>query len=118
MSDGKIFVDINDERLLFSEHYACPYCEFTVGKLEPTLFSFNSPLGACPTCHGLGFISTIDENSLITDENLSIADGAIRYLKNIVFTENIEWQMYKALFEFYKIDLFKPFKDLTPLQKM
>ena len=117
LSDGKIFVDINDERLLFSEHYACPYCEFTVGKLEPTLFSFNSPLGACPTCHGLGFISTIDENSLITDENLSIADGAIRYLKNIVFTENIEWQMYKALFEFYKIDLFKPFKDLTPLQK-
>ena len=117
LSDGKIFVDINDERLLFSEHNACPYCEFTVGKLEPTLFSFNSPLGACPTCHGLGFISTIDENSLITDENLSIADGAIRYLKNIVFTENIEWQMYKALFEFYKIDLFKPFKDLTPLQK-
>lgn len=117
LSDGKIYVDIEGERLLFSEHYACPYCEFTVGKLEPTMFSFNSPMGACPTCHGLGFISAIDPESLITDENLSIADGAIRYLKNIVFTENIEWQMYKCLFKHYDIDLFKPYKDLTDLQK-
>ena len=117
LSDGKIYVDIEGERLLFSEHYACPYCEFTVGKLEPTMFSFNSPMGACPTCHGLGFISTIDSTSLITDENLSIADGAIRYLKNIVFTENIEWQMYKALFKHYNIDVFRPYKELTDLQK-
>lgn len=117
LSDGKIYVDIEGERLLFSEHYACPYCDFTVGKLEPTMFSFNSPMGACPTCHGLGFISTIDPTSLITDENLSIADGAIRYLKNIVFTENIEWQMYKALFKHYNIDLFRPYKELTDLQK-
>jgi excinuclease ABC, A subunit len=117
LSDGIIYVDINDERLLFSEHYACPYCEFTVGKLEPTLFSFNSPLGACPTCHGLGFISTIDPSLLVTDANLSIADGAIRYLKNIIFTENLEWQMYKVLFEYYHIDLFKPYKDLSDEQK-
>lgn len=117
LSDGIIYVDINDERLLFSKHYACPYCEFTVGKLEPTLFSFNSPLGACPTCHGLGFISTIDPSLLVTDENLSIADGAIRYLKNIIFTENLEWQMYKVLFEYYHIDLFKPYKDLSDEQK-
>ncbi len=117
LADGKIYVDIEEERLLFSEHYACPYCEFTVGKLEPTMFSFNSPMGACPECHGLGFISTIDPTSLITDENLSIADGAIRYLKNIVFTENLEWQMYKVLFKHYDIDLYKPYKDLTDLQK-
>ena len=117
LSDGIIYVDIEDERLLFSEHYACPYCEFTVGKLEPTLFSFNSPLGACPTCHGLGFISTIDPSLLVTDENISIADGAIRYLKNIIFTENIEWQTYRALFEYYNIDLFRPYKDLSDEQK-
>src|SRR5574344_406915 len=80
LSDGKVFTDIDGKHVLFSEHYKCPYCDFTIGKLEPNMFSFNSPLGACPTCHGLGFISTIDENSLITDENLSIADGAIRYL--------------------------------------
>ncbi len=117
LSDGIIYVDVNDERLLFSEHYACPFCEFTVGKLEPTLFSFNSPLGACPVCHGLGFISTIEPSLLVTDENLSIADGAIRYLKNIIFTENLEWQMYKALFDYYHIDLFKPYKDLSDEQK-
>ena len=117
LSDGKIFVDIEDERLLFSEHYSCPHCGFTVGKLEPSMFSFNSPLGACPTCHGLGIIFKMDLDSLIVDENLSIADGAIRYLKNIVFTENIEWQTYKKLFEVYDIDVFKPYKDLTELQK-
>ncbi len=117
LSEGKIYVDIEDERLLFSEHYSCPHCGFTVGKLEPSMFSFNSPLGACPTCHGLGVVFKLDLRELIVDENLSIADGAIRYLKNIVFTENIEWQTYKKLFEFYNIDVFKPYKDLTDLQK-
>ena len=117
LSEGKIYVDVNDERLIFSEHYSCPHCGFTVGKLEPAMFSFNSPLGACPHCHGLGVVFKLDPSLLIVDENLSIADGAIRYLKNIVFTENIEWQTYKKLFEVYNIDVFTPYKDLTPLQK-
>ena len=117
LSEGKVFVDVDDTRLIFSEHYACPHCGFTIGKLEPSMFSFNSPLGACPTCHGLGVEFKIDLGSLIVDENISIADGAIRYLKNIVFTENIEWQTYKILFDAYGIDVFKPYKELTPLQK-
>lgn len=117
LSDGKIYVDIDDERIMFSEHYRCPECDFTVGKLEPAFFSFNSPLGACPECKGLGFISSLDPELLIVDENLSIAEGAIRYLRNISFTDNIEWQMYKKLFDFYKIDLYKPYRDLTPFQK-
>ena len=77
-------VDVNEERLIFSEHYSCPHCGFTVGKLEPAMFSFNSPLGACPHCHGLGVVFKLDPSLLIVDENLSIADGAIRYLKNIL----------------------------------
>ena len=117
LSEGKVFVDVDNTRLIFSEHYACPHCGFTIGKLEPSMFSFNSPLGACPTCHGLGVEFKIDLDSLIVDENISIADGAIRYLKNIVFTENIEWQTYKILFDAYGIDVFKPYKELTPLQK-
>ena len=117
LSEGKIYVDIEDERLIFSEHYSCPHCGFTVGKLEPAMFSFNSPLGACPHCHGLGSVYKLDPSLLIVDENLSIADGAIRYLKNIVFTENIEWQTYKKLFEVYNIDVFTPYKDLTDEQK-
>ncbi len=117
LSEGKIFVDVDDERILFSEHYCCPYCDFTVTKMEPSMFSFNSPLGACPECKGLGYISSVDPELLIVDENLSIADGAIRYIKNTIFTENIEWQMYKKLFEYYKIDLFKPYKELSDEQK-
>ena len=103
--------------MMFSEHYSCPECDFTVGALEPAMFSFNSPLGACPECKGLGYISSVDPDLLITDENISIAEGAIRYLRNIVFTENIEWQMYKKLFDYYNIDIFKPYKDLTPREK-
>ena len=116
-SNGKLYVDVDDQRMLFSEHYACPYCDFTVPRLEPAMFSFNSPLGACPECKGLGVISSVDINLLVTDPDLSIAEGAIRYLKNIVFTENIEWQQFKKLCEVYQIDLFKPYKDLTNLQK-
>ena len=117
LSEGKVFVDINGERMLFSEHYCCPYCDFTMGKLEPTFFSFNSPLGACPECKGLGFISVLNPENLIVNEDISIADGAIRYLKNIIFTEAIEWQQYKILFDYYNIDVFKPYKELTDEQK-
>ena len=117
LSDGKIYVDVNDERILFSEHYSCPDCDFTIGKLEPAIFSFNSPLGACPHCRGLGFTNEIDVEKLIVNPDVSIAEGAVRYLKNIVFTENIEWQQYKVLFDFYHIDVFKPYKDLTEEQK-
>ena len=89
LSDGKIYVDLDDERVLFSEHYSCPHCDFTIGKLEPAMFSFNSPLGACPDCKGLGFVNELDESRLIVNPDASIADGAIRYLKNIVFTEKL-----------------------------
>ena len=111
------FVEINDERMLFSEHYSCPYCDFTVPKLEPAMFSFNSPLGACPECKGLGVISSVDVDLLVPEPSLSIADGAIRYLKNIVFSDNIEWQQYKKLCDYYEIDVFKPYNELTDLQK-
>ncbi len=117
LGEGKIYVEIDGERIMFSEHYSCPDCGFTIGKLEPAMFSFNSPLGACPNCKGLGFTNELDIDRLIVNSEASIADGAIRYLKNIVFTDNIEWQMYKALFEKYKIDVFKPYKDLTDEQK-
>ena len=117
LSDGKIYVDIDDERLLFSEHYNCPYCGFTVPKLEPSMFSFNNPLGACSECNGIGVTYKLDPNLLIPDPTLSISDGAIRYLKNIMFTDNIEWQVYNILFKHYNIDLFKPYMDLSDEEK-
>jgi len=93
--DGKVSVAINDEEHIFSQHLSCPYCDFSIPKLEPRLFSFNSPFGACPECKGLGVLQKIDENLLVTDPSLSIRQGAIRYLKNIVDTENIEWQVFE-----------------------
>lgn len=101
----------------FSERFSCPHCDFTVSKLEPAMFSFNSPLGACPECKGLGFLSAVSEDLLVPDDNLCIAEGAIRYLKNIIFTDNIEWQMYRTLFEYYNIDLYTPYKLLSDEEK-
>jgi len=68
-------------------------------------------------CNGLGMIQRVGFNLLVTNPEKSIRKGAIRYLKNIVDTENIEWQIYKALFDYYKIDLDTPYQDLTDLQK-
>lgn len=98
---------------LFSENYACPICGFSVPKLEPRLFSFNSPLGACPDCKGLGFKNEVDVDLIIPDRSLSINQGGIRYFKNAVGTDRIEWQRFLVLCENYHIDLDKPLKDFT-----
>ena len=66
--DGKVIISINDEEQIFSEHLACPYCDFSIAKLEPRLFSFNSPFGACPECKGIGVLQKIDE--FTCNENL------------------------------------------------
>ncbi len=113
LGDGKVIVDINGEEKVFSELLACPYCDFSIPKLEPRLFSFNSPFGACDECNGLGVLQKIDINLLVTNPEKSIRKGAIKYLKNIVDTENIEWQTFKHLADFYAIDLNKPYEELT-----
>ncbi|HOI46209.1 MAG TPA: excinuclease ABC subunit UvrA [Bacilli bacterium] len=117
LTEGKVVIDADGETQIFSERYSCPLCDFTVGNLEPSLFSFNAPSGACPTCKGLGYLTAVDERLLVPNEDISIAEGAIRYLKNIVFTENIEWQLFKKLFDFYNIDIFKPYKYLSSEEK-
>ncbi|MGX8679764.1 MAG: excinuclease ABC subunit UvrA [bacterium] len=102
---------------LFSENYSCPICGFSVPKLEPRLFSFNNPLGACPDCRGLGIKNVIDEDQLVPDWDLSINQGGLRYFKTAVGTNRIEWQRFLVLCEHYKIDLDKPLKDFTPEEK-
>jgi excinuclease ABC subunit A len=98
---------------LFSEHLACPICGFSVPKLEPRLFSFNNPLGACPDCRGLGIKNEVDVDLLIPDWSKSINEGGIRYFKTAVGTNRIEWQRFLVLCKKYKIDLDKPLKDFT-----
>ena len=116
LGEGKALVLNGSEEKLFSENYSCPICGFSVGNLEPRLFSFNAPLGACDTCHGLGITEEVDVSNLIPDPSLSIREGGIRYYKNIVDTDNIEWQTFAVLCRAYKIDMNKPISSLTKKQ--
>lgn len=115
-SDGTVLVKTNDEELLFSSNYSCNICGFAIPHLEPRLFSFNAPLGACPTCNGLGVTQEVDVDYLIPDRSKSIREGAIVYYKNIIDSTNIEWQTFVILCKHYKIDLDKPIEKLTKKQ--
>lgn len=78
LSEGTALVDVIDgEELLFSEHHACPICGFSIGELEPRMFSFNSPFGACPDCDGLGMKLEVDPDLVIPNPSLSLKDDAI-----------------------------------------
>ncbi len=116
LGEGKVLVLNGEEEKLFSENYSCPICGFSVGNLEPRLFSFNAPLGACDVCHGLGITEEVDVSNLIPDDSLSIREGGIRYYKNIVDTDNIEWQTFTVLCRAYKISLDKPISTFTKKQ--
>lgn len=116
LANGLALVDTGKEELLFSSNYACPKCGFSVPILEPRLFSFNSPLGACATCKGLGVTQKVDIDYLIPDRSKSISQGGIVYYKNIVDSENIEWQTFRILCDHYKIPRDVPISQLTPKQ--
>ncbi len=78
LADGKVIVDVMEqEELLFSEKHSCPICGFSIGELEPRMFSFNSPFGACPECDGLGVKLEVDPDMVVPDVTKSLADGAI-----------------------------------------
>lgn len=110
------FLTDKEDRLL-SEHHSCPICGFSVPKLEPRFFSFNAPLGCCPDCHGIGMKREASRELLVQDENLTLNQGAIRWYRNIVGSKNIEWQEFVYLCKQYKIDMDKPFKELTDKEK-
>ena len=112
-SNGFVIALINNEERLFSEKNACPICGFSVPKLEPRLFSFNSPLGCCPSCNGLGIKQELDLDLLVPDKNLSINEGAILYYKNTVNSTNLDWQNFNVLLEHYHIPKDVPFKNLS-----
>ena len=113
LSDGTCMISHGGKKDLFSSHHACPKCGFTVPTLEPRLFSFNSPLGACDECKGLGVTMSVDLDYLMPDRSKSIAEGGIRYYKNIYGTNNLEWQNFSKLLDHYKISEHKPLKDFT-----
>ncbi len=98
------------EELLFSANFACPHCGYSMQELEPRLFSFNNPAGACKTCDGLGIEQFFDTNRIITNEELSLSGGAIRGWDKRNF---YYFQMLQALSEHYKFALDKPFNSLS-----
>ena len=117
LADGMASVLTPDTELLFSSNYACKICGFTVPKLEPKLFSFNAPLGACPTCKGIGVIQKVDLDLLIPDRTKSLREGGIAYYKNTAGSMAQEWQRIEALAKYYDIDLDAPIQDL-PKKKL
>ena len=106
----------NNQYILFSSNFSCPICNFSIPKLEPRLFSFNNPLGACHQCNGLGYTQSVDKNILIKDPNKSIKEGTIKLLSNIVDTTNIDWLKQKELYKAYNIDYTIPFHKYTKAQ--
>jgi len=109
-SNGKAVIDvIGGEEIVMSEKYACPECDFSLPELEPRMFSFNAPFGACPECNGLGMKMKISEELLIPDTNLSINNGAIKTFsadQNTLYTE------VSTVAKHYGIDLDMPIKDI------
>ena len=112
LAKGKVIIDVmGDKELLFSESFACPYCNFSLPELEPRMFSFNAPFGACPECKGLGVNLTIDKDLVRPNKDLSINEGAIVTLSDD--QGGIYYKRLKCVCDHYKIDMDKPFKKLT-----
>ncbi len=115
LADGLLMVDVNgEERMNFSQSFSCPDCGISIDEIEPRNFSFNNPFGACPVCHGIGMKMEFDEDLIIPDKSVSLAEGAIVVLG---------WQSAKdkgsytrcileALAKEYDFDLYTPFKEL------
>ncbi|MCS5348302.1 excinuclease ABC subunit UvrA [Staphylococcus aureus] len=116
LAEGQLTVDVIDgEDLKFSENHACPICGFSIGELEPRMFSFNSPFGACPTCDGLGQKLTVDVDLVVPDKDKTLNEGAIEPW--IPTSSDFYPTLLKRVCEVYKINMDKPFKKLTDRQR-
>lgn len=113
IADGYVVIDtMDDNELLFSEHYACPVCGFTVPELEPRLFSFNAPFGSCPDCDGLGIKLEVDLDLVVPDSSKTLREGALAPWNPI--SSNYYPQMLEQAMIQFGIDMDKPFEDLSP----
>ena len=107
-------MDNNYPEQLFSANFSCPHCGYSIAELEPRIFSFNSPAGACETCDGLGIEQYFDEARVVTDSSLSLADGAIEGWSS---KSNYYYQIIQAVAAHYDFSVKSPFKSLTKKQQ-
>ena len=115
LAEGLMTVDIIDgEPIHFSQSFSCPDCGISIDEIEPRSFSFNNPFGACPECFGLGYRMEFDEELMIPDKSLSIAEGAIQVMgwQSCTDPSSYTYAILKALSEEYKFDLNTPYQDL------
>ncbi len=118
LTDGLAIVDVVDgDEILFSQNYACPEHNISIGELEPVMFSFNNPIGACPKCTGLGVFRRIDPDLIIPNKDLSIMEGAIKASGwNSLDETSVATMYYNAISKKYKIPLDVPVKKLKKEQ--
>ncbi|TKC13838.1 excinuclease ABC subunit UvrA [Robertmurraya kyonggiensis] len=111
LGEGKVLIDVmGEEELLFSEHHACPHCGFSIGELEPRMFSFNSPFGACPDCDGLGAKLKVDKELIIPNPDLTLKQGAIAPWEPV--SSQYYPQLLEAVCNHFGINMDIPVKDL------
>ena len=117
IAHGKVVVlPVGGEEIVMSEKYACPHCDFSLPELEPRMFSFNAPYGACPECKGLGLKQKIDEDLVIPDRSLSILEGGIKAI-NLDDSSNIIYTQIETVCKKFSIDMHAPIKDI-PREKL
>ena len=113
LAEGNVIVNIDESDSYFSENYTCPDHGFSFPEINPRLFSFNAPFGACPECNGLGKKLEVNEDYLVLDENLSLNEGGI-YIPGATTAKNgYTWTIFDAMCKDMKIDTNKPVKNLT-----
>ena len=116
LTNGNVAVDvIGDKMLQFSENFSCPYCGFTIGELEPRIFSFNEPFGACPDCDGIGVKLEVDKDLVIPDDTKTLNEGALAPWNPI--SSKYYPTMLQQACEAFGIDMDTPFKDLPDKDK-
>ncbi|MGP1413877.1 MAG: excinuclease ABC subunit UvrA [Bacillales bacterium] len=115
--DGIVCLLIDDKEFKYSIKNKCTECGYQIPNLEPRFFSFNSPLGACSSCNGLGFNLEASLDLLVPDQTLSINQGAIIYYKNSIGSQNLEWMEFDYLLSYYNINKDIPFNKLSEKEK-
>ena len=114
LADGLVLIETADGEELFSTKYSCAYCGTNIEEIEPRLFSFNNPYGACPDCHGLGFKEEIDEDLIVKDKNLSLRQGAMTVSGWNLESGKIAEMSFSSLAKHYGFSIDTPVKDLPP----